>query len=236
MNGIIFYSNTGQSKNVADFIFSKTSWELYDLNNPYDRVKAVNTNFERAILIFPIYCQNAPRIITDTLKMLNAKFLTVIATYGKMCYGKVLYDIQERYSAGKIIAAAYFPMNHSYLNESEDVNFEALNCIIDKNLNNSTSAVSIEKTYKNILADVAIGTRSRMGVRLTIDGKKCTKCKKCEAECLYEAIKNGKTNSKCIRCLKCKTNCPSGAISHKNRLPLRLYLSKRKINEIKIYV
>ena len=70
---------------------------------------------------------------------------------------------------------------------------------------------------------------------MIINNNKCNGCKKCENECLYAGIKNGKFTNKCIRCLKCVCNCPLSALRHKNLLPLRLYLKKKPINKYEIY-
>ena len=215
MNGIIYYSNTNQSKIVAEYFANEMGWDVYNLNQHEQAQKAVNITFEKVVLVFPVYCQNVPDVVKDFLKKLNTRYLTLIATYGKMCYGRVLYEIQKSYTDGEIIAAAYVPMKHSYLQEEIKNNFDELSLVIQKTLNNPKPII-IKKTYKNLFANIGKDMRSRMLVKITFDKEKCISCGKCETECLFNGIKNGNVNSNCIRCLKCVTNCPRGALGFHN--------------------
>ena len=237
MNAIIFYSNTNQSKAIADLLYGELLWNKYDLNDRAHAELLSKSVFERVILVFPVYCQSIPKAVNALLMHLQAQYLTVIATYGKMCYGRVIYEIQKRYTRGKIIAAAYIPTKHSYVNEeTAPPDISLLKDLIKKNISAHPSQVLIERTYKNPFSNVCRDMRSRSGIKIIIDKSKCESCKKCENECLYGAISDGKTNRKCIRCLKCVTNCPNGALTYRPRLPMRLYLKKKQIKEFKIYV
>lgn len=237
MNGIIFYSNTNQSRTVAQYFASKIGWKVYDLNNAEQAREAKNTVFERVVLVFPVYCQNLPDVISAFLPELDARYLTAVATYGGICYGRVLYELQKRYTAGEIIAAAYVPMKHSYLDPKHQTDLDVLYPLILKNrVEGTAEAVVIGKTYKNPFADVAKNLRSRMIVSVDFDARKCVGCGKCERECLFGGIKGHKTNGKCIRCLKCVTDCSAAALSFRNSLLLRAYLKKKPIKEAVIYV
>lgn len=235
MNGIIYYSNTNQSKIVAEYFVNKIGWDLYDLNNYEHTQKAVKATFEKVVLIFPVYCQNIPNVVKDFLKKLNARYLTLIATYGKMCYGRVLYEIQKDYTNGEIIAAAYVPMKHSYLQEETETNLDALSSVIQKTLSNPKPII-IKKTYKNLFANIGKDMRSRMLVKITFDKDKCISCGQCETQCLFNGISNGKVNNNCKRCLKCVTNCPRGALEFHNSFILNIYLKKKPINYCEIYI
>lgn len=236
MNGIIYYSNTNQSKAVAEYFVKKLGWDIYDLNQRDQAQKAVDTTFYKIVLVFPVYCQNVPDVVKDFLKKLEARYLTVVATYGKMCYGRVLYEIQNSYTVGKIIAAAYVPMKHSYLQGEIENNFDSLSLLVQKTLSDHPAPIVIKKTYKNLFANIGKDMRSRMLVKISVDKNKCTNCAKCQSECLFNGIENGEVNSNCIRCLKCVTNCPLGALSFHNSLPLRMYLKKKPINKLEIYI
>ncbi|MDE7158765.1 MAG: EFR1 family ferrodoxin, partial [Clostridiales bacterium] len=216
MNAVVYYSNTGQSKRVAEYFADKTSLELFDIIGLSECV------FDKLILVFPVHCQNVPDCVKHFLKRLQVNNLAVIATYGRMCYGNVLNYIQRRYDHN-IIAAAYVPTKHSYLDESGFDGFDKLALIIDK-LNNSTdkpnnsARVKIPRTYKNPLSDFCKGWRSRAGVKLYKD-ERCDNCGACDSVCDNGAIKNGKPNRRCIRCLKCVTACPNKALHFATRLP-----------------
>lgn len=226
MNAVLYYSNTGQSKRVAEYLAQQTSFELYDI------VGLTECVLDTAILVFPVHCQSVPDIVKDFLARLTVNNLAVIATYGRMCFGDVLHYIQRRYNHN-IIAAAYLPTKHSYLNENGFDEFERLGEIITKL--NDPSPVKISKTYRNPLSDFCKGWRSRMGVKLYKDGR-CDECGACDSVCDNGAIKNGKTNRKCIRCLKCVESCPQGALHFSLRLPMRVYLRKKKVDDLIIYV
>ena len=46
----------------------------------------------------------------------------------------------------------------------------------------------------------------------------------------------GKPGRDCIRCLKCVSVCPQGALTVKMGLPMKLYLQKKKENELILYI
>ncbi|MDE7163805.1 MAG: 4Fe-4S binding protein [Clostridiales bacterium] len=227
MNCVIYYSNTEQSKTIAEYFSQKTSFPLFDINNlsSYD--------FDTVILVFPVHCQNIPKPVKCFLAKLQVKTLTVIATYGKMCYGNVLYEIQKHYKHN-IVAAAYVPTKHTYLTESGFNDFNALCPIISKI--SDPTPITIPKSYKNPLSNICMGLRSRIGVKIRKDYNNCNNCGKCNAVCNNNAITYGKTNRKCIRCLKCVENCPTHALHFINRLPMRIYLSKNKTDKTVVYI
>lgn len=226
MNCVIYYSNTGQSKRIAEYLAEKTTFPLFDM------FQLTEYDFDTAVLVFPVHCQNIPDHVKNLLKLLRTKHLAVIATYGKMCCGNVLYEIQKRYRHN-IIAAAYVPTKHSYLTENSFTDFEALTPIISKI--HDPAPITIPKSYKNPFANISIGLRSRLGVKIIRD-EHCDNCGTCNAVCNNNAIVNGKTNRKCIRCLKCVTQCPQNALHFINRLPMRMYLRKQKTDKIVIYI
>lgn len=236
MNGIIYYSNTNQSRTVAAYLSDLTGWTLYDLGCHAQAKRAASIAFERVVLVFPVHCQRVPDAIADCLRELRAKKLGVVATYGKMCHGNVLYEIQKKYLAGDIVAGAYVPMQHAYLPASEPTDLEVLRELAAKITEPVPSPVHIPRAYKNPLADLFPKARSRMGVSVRINPERCAKCGKCERECTEGGVMDGRFTSKCIRCLKCAVNCPAGAIVHRNRLPMRLYLEKKPKEQAEVYL
>ena len=155
-----------------------------------------------------------------------------MATCGIICHGYVLQEIQKGYGHN-IIAAAYIPTRHSYLSDEEFDRFDELQPLLDKICN--PVPVAVPKSYKNPFADILKGWRSRVCVKLYRD-KNCDGCGVCNSVCPYGAIKNGKPSDRCIRCLSCAAHCPKNALHSANRLPLRLYLKKKKTDKPEIYV
>lgn len=227
MNAVIYYSNTEQSKKIAAYFAEKLGFPLLDMT------QIETFDCEHAVVVFPVYCQNIPTAVKLFFEKLNAQWLTLLATYGKMSYGNVLYEVGRRYAKNNIVAAGYIPTKHSYLDEKEFDRFEELQTIFDKI--KRPSPVRIPRSFKNPLADLAPAWRSRAGVKLERSSA-CIACGKCEAVCPQGAMRNGRIGRKCIRCLKCVTNCPTGALRFCNRWPMRVYLSKKKVDKLVLYV
>lgn len=228
MRVVVYFSNTGESKKIAAVLAQKTGFALRSLE------ECNETEFKRLILVFPVYCQNIPTPVKAFLRSTKSEGLTAVATYGRMCYGNVLKELQGENSANHhMIAAAYVPTKHTYVAEESFSDWERLEPLIAKQ--NTLTKVEIPRSYKNPLANFGMGLRSRMGVRLK-KNTRCIGCGLCERECVYQAMKNGKPNKKCIRCLRCVARCPVQALEFSCRAPLKLYLKKKKINALILYV
>lgn len=226
MNCILYYSATGQSERIAKYIAGKTDFKAENI------LTLEYKEFDNAVIVFPVHCQNIPAPVKKLLKEITVKNLTVIATFGRISHGNVLYEIQKKYSHN-IVAAAYIPTRHSYLSDREFNRFEELNALSDKIL--SPSPIVIPKSFKNPLSNILKAWRSRLGVKIYCD-KNCNGCGICEKACPFGAIKNGKPNRKCTRCLACVAHCPKNALHSANRLLLRLYLKKKKTDKIEIFI
>ena len=227
MNAVVYYSNTGQSEAIAGYFAEQLEYPLADIEaNP-------GNCFQNLVLVFPVHCQNIPDAVKAFLKRIAVENLTVIATYGKMCCGNVLYEIQKKYQKN-IIAGAYVPTKHAYIrNDRPFFDFDGLAKILQKIQN--PSPCPIPRRYKNPFAALFPKLRSRLGLQICRNGK-CNGCNLCAARCSLGAITSGVTNRKCIRCLKCVAVCPRHALDVKIRLPLKLYLRKEKKNETIIYL
>lgn len=227
MNAVVFYSNTGQSKSVAEFLSNQLGYALMDIE------EVVLEEYENLVLVFPVYCQNIPDLVKGFLRKITVVNLTTIATYGKMCPGNVLYEIQKKYCFN-IIAGAYVPTKHSYI-EEDDIfdDFEKLSLLIDKIQN--PSLVQIPTRYKNPFANAFPKLRTQIGLKIKKSAD-CNGCNQCGMNCSCGAIRNGVTNSNCIRCLKCVKICPHQALKVQKGFWLKTYLRKKKMNEIIIYV
>ena len=227
MNAVVFYSNTGQSKAIAAYFANQLGYQLEDIESK--RVE----HYRNLVLVFPVHCQNIPDIIKTFLKNVSVDNLTAIATYGKMCCGNVLYEIQKNYQKN-IVAGAYIPTKHSYVNnDTAFCDFAQLEPLVQKI--KEPSHIQLTKLYKNPLADIFPKLRSRLGLTIQKSAD-CSGCNLCAERCSFGAIKSGKTNRNCIRCLRCLKSCPHQALKIKLGLPLKLYLRKKKTNKLIIYV
>ena len=227
MNAVVFYSNTGQSKVIATYFANQLGYPLADME-----IKCAEY-YQNLVLVFPVHCQNIPDIVKSFLKNISVENLTVVATYGKMCCGNVLYEIQKNYQKN-IVAGAYIPTKHSYIdNYDAFCDLDELKPIVEKV--KEPSYIQLPRLYKNPLADIFPKLRSRIGLAIQ-KSENCNGCNLCAERCSFGAIKSGTTNRKCIRCLKCVESCPRQALKIKLGMPLKLYLRKKKSNKIIIYV
>nr|MBE6544666.1 hypothetical protein [Oscillospiraceae bacterium] len=225
MNAVAYFSCTGESKKIAEHLAGELDFNLFEIR------EIGEWEIDNLVLAFPVHCQNIPEPVKDLLCRVRIKNLTVLATYGRMCSGNVLYEIGKKYNSN-IVAAAYIPTKHSYLEEKGFSDFDRLAPLIEKI--KSPSKVKLPKLYKNPLADLLPVLRSRVGVKMIMN-ENCDGCGMCTDRCNFGGIKNGVINTKCVRCLKCVANCPKGALSYRTRLPLKIYLNKKKNNKLIIY-
>ncbi len=226
MNAVVFYSNTGESKTIASHFADKLGYPLLD-------ILGAKEQYESLVLVFPIYAQSIPDEVKAFLKRVTVKHLSVIATYGKMCCGNALYEIKHRYEKN-IVAGAYLPTKHSYIEEDTPfLDFDALDALVEKIRH--PSSVTLPRLYKNPLASLFPNIRGRIGLKIQRTDA-CDGCNVCAASCPKGAIHAGRTDKRCVRCARCVHTCPKGALRIKLSLPLRLYLKRKKKNDIIIYV
>lgn len=176
MNAVVFYSNTGASKEVAAYFAERLDYPLIALE------KASADGYENLVLVFPVHCQNLPDLVKNFLKTTTIENLTAIATYGKMCCGDVLREIQRKYHEN-IVAAAYLPTKHAYIEKDDAFSeFEALEKIVEKI--KAPTLVRLPKLYKNPLSDVFPRLRSRLGLKI-YKTESCNGCGVCAENCPY---------------------------------------------------
>lgn len=225
MNAVIYFSCTGNSKKIAQAITAKTGFESLELTRrTYDGI--LSGAYGTAAIVFPVHCQSYPKFLKRFFKNLNAVNVALIATYGKAHAGNAVYEAAKLIS-GEIIAAAYIPAGHSYLNAEADGE-NVPEALTEKIL--SPSPVVVPKRKKTPFAGVLPSVRSRLTVKI-YRTKACINCNACGEACPYGAITFGKVNSKCVRCLKCVKACPHGALKFKRSRILSRYLKKTHFEE-----
>ena len=222
---IYCFSGSGHSLAVSKELSKLLDCEIRPLDN-----KA--TTEDIAVVVFPVYCQNIPKPVKRFLKGLEAKYVALIATYGKISYGNVLYEAQKLLQ-GQVIAGAYIPMGHTFLDG--DCEFDATQLLPIVGRMKAPRQAAIPKTFKNPLADIFPGLRSRIGVRIKKGGN-CCNCGLCERSCPVGAIRDGRIHSQCIRCLRCVTDCPQKALQYKKSRILDAYLNSYHKEEYVLFL
>lgn len=217
MNGVLYYSNTGACRQIAGYLAEQLHYPLLDMMGT-DAFR-----FENLVVVFPIHCQNIPRAILPILERLTAKNLVVLAAYGRMSYGNVLWECQHRYR-WNLVGAAYVPTSHCYIpNDRPFTQWEKLQFV--EACLKTPRPVAVPRSFKNPLADFFPEIRTRLGIRL-LRNDRCNSCGLCKARC---------GSKKCIRCLKCIQSCPQQALTFRRSFFMRLYLGKPPKDQLVIY-
>ena len=222
---VAYYSNTGESRRIAEYLGKKLGWETVDILKTHIR------EYDRMILVFPVYCQGIPKRVEKFLGSVKIQNLIPIATYGKMSYGDVLRQMQDKFPH-KIVSAAYVPTKHTYSDEERFSEFEKLGEIIENIYGDEE--IKIPRSKKSFWADMLSEERSRMGVKI-IRTDRCTSCGVCTENCPENAVINGITGKNCIRCFRYVENCPGKALEYRLIYPMKKYLSKVRCSDIVIY-
>lgn len=229
MNVVYYFSGSGNTKEVATHIAQELDFPLEEIfKNTPDRT-------ETAVVVFPVYCQNIPKPVKRFLESLESNKIALVATYGRISHGNVLKECEKIVKA-KIVAAAYVPYKHSYLDVNDCYDEVSLKPLINKiKQSNAVDCVKIPRAKNNVFANFMPSLRSRIGVKI-IKTDSCTDCGKCGEICPVNAIKNGIANENCIRCLKCVTYCPNNALSFKLSRILSDYLKRHYDPNAKIEI
>ena len=225
MNAVVFYSNSGESRLIAEYLHSKSLYELIELE------KTSCYDFDNLIVVFPVYCQNIPDVVKEFINKISVSNLSVVATYGKKSFGNVIYEISKLKELN-IISYAYVPTKHTYIDDDfRFTDYSKLDCLLDKF--NNPSKVEIKKYFKNPFANALMLKRSQSNIKI-IKTDKCNGCGICNKSCAF--VDKGVPNNKCIRCLKCVKNCPKKSLIIKKSFMLNVYLKIIKKDKLIIKV
>ncbi len=216
MTKVYYFSGSGHSRTVAEACAELLNCAIAEIHGKTGETPEEHT----AVVVFPVYCQNIPEPVKQFLRKAAAKYMVLIATYGRISYGNVLQEAQKLVR-GDVIAGAYIPMGHTFLDGGCAFDPACLRPIAERIAH--PKSIRIPASAKNALSNLFPGLRSRVGVRIAKNDQ-CNHCGLCAAQCPVQAIKDGRITAKCIRCLHCVTNCPQGALQYRNGWILDQYL------------
>lgn len=213
---VLYFSGSGNSKAVATYLSERLGCKACELKCNYEGSEAV--------IVFPVYCQNIPKHVKAILKRIKLKRVGLVATYGGISYGNVIYEA-EKILNSEVISFCYLKMSHSVLQEEKTFDFSDLEPFIES-LKEGKS-VKVKKEKKNPLANLFPELRSRLGIKI-IKNRNCIACGKCNSVCSIQAIDIGEISGKCMRCLACVYACERCSLEIKLMPITKSYLKLKK--------
>lgn len=227
MNTVFYFSGSGHSKAIAGYFARELSWDMIEIGTglPADCTGT-------AVIVFPVYCQNIPAPVKRFLKTFRPERAVLIAAYGRVSPGNILYEA-KRLLRSPVIAGACIPTGHTFLQKDYSFDADALRPIFGR-IAAPQNAV-IPKLRKDLFADLLPAWRSRVSVRI-VRNDNCIRCGLCRKNCPMNAITDGKPDRRCIRCLRCVTECPQNALRSENSRLLARYLAKYDRREVLLFL
>ncbi len=226
MNGILYFSSTGNSLFVAQLVRDSITGELRYIPS----YKGDGREYDRIIIVSPVYSFGLPVHVFQLLSSLHGTDIYMILTYGGMLSGadRLAYEYAEE--CGLSVRGVYtvkmvenFTLTFStpqFYNKLmlrlASGRIEEIIASITKNENNipkpqKTKRLEYENNKRNwhlIANDFSV----------TEDCVQCGKCiSLCPSNNIY--LQDGKIKfaQSCVACLGCYHRCPKKAIRYKNR-------------------
>ena len=236
---IFYFSGTGNSKHVAEYIKKKTGEELVsiaDCNNARHYTFKLKKG-ERLGFVFPVYYWGLPSVVEEFVKYLRIEPNGRHYTYSVLTCGATTGGADVALS--KLLKKKNIFMNASFALKMVD-NYTPVSTVNDKAKNreiNSAAEEELIKAVNNIECKAsgnynklrgfwpaypvthAAYNATRFTFPLRVNKDDCISCGKCAKECptktiIMECGKPVWINSRCSICLSCVHNCPANAISY----------------------
>ena len=228
MNGILYFSSTGNSLYIAKKIRDAFGGNIFYIPN----YSGCGEEFERIFIVTPIYSFGMPTPVFELFQKLNKNTeIIVIQNYGGMAGGAdwFLYDYAKNRLGLNVIGVYKIKMTENYtlfltvpkyyqnyqLKQSEKRVQKVISDIASDNLRIPKKCKTKEKTYFKNKSNWHLIAKDFSA------NEDCVKCGKCVKICPVQNIffENGKVcfGDKCIACLGCYHRCPQKAIIYKNK-------------------
>lgn len=229
MVGILYFSSTGNSLYISEKIKEKLGGRIIYI----PKYSGNGSEFEKIVLVTPIYSYGMPSHVFDLLPRLDKnKEIIIVQNYGGMVGGADYYVYNYAVQNGINVKGIYtikmpenftltFTMPKFYLRSILNSADARIDKVIDKIINGENfipqKKRTKEKTYLKNKSNWHI-----IGRRFSVSNS-CIKCGKCINICPAQniSLQDGKIvfADRCVACLGCYHRCPEKAI---------VYLYKKK--------
>lgn len=231
---IYYFSGTGNSKWVAEYIASKLGDEPKSIIKDSDGIKTLvkdSINSEVIGFVYPCYCAELPKIFKDWIisnDFSNVKYIWAVCTCGAnsgRSYSQIKKLLPQLMQGRDLIMpdnCVTFAHKPEKVKELLDTAQERSNAIIENIKNKSENY----NTFKSGILSNLLSKSSWIGLtvlgesRKTVDNVKCVSCGKCVKTCPTNNItltpkdeKKISFSNKCAHCYACIQICDSSAIS-----------------------
>ena len=228
MTAVYCFSATGRTRRVAQYMARMLSCQISELSMAW---RPDSYKVDTAVVVFPVYCQSIPLPVRKALPLISASDFILIAAYGRKSFGNALGEAVKLVK-GRVIAGAYVPVGHTYLNEQLETDLSRLDPLLLRIAN--PKPIRIPTSWKNPFASFFPLQRGKLGVRIT-RGKNCDNCGLCTKLCPMHTMVDGKPGKSCIRCLRCVHICPQNALRATLHPCLKQYLNGKRKNDFWVY-
>lgn len=227
MIGILYFSSTGNTLYIAQKIQSRIGGSIKYIPN----YKGDGSEFEKIILVTPIYSYGMPTFVYDIIpKLKKTKELIVIQNYGGMVGGADYFMYQYADEHGLNIKAVYVLK----MPENFTLTFTVPKFYINRILKSADKRID-NLIDRMISGDYRVPKKCKIKINTYLTNKSnwhligenfsttdaCIKCGKCVSICPADNIflEGGKIafSNKCVACLGCYHRCPQKAIVYKGK-------------------
>ena len=192
MTKVYCFSATGRTLGLARALAQKLSCGLEEF--PIQR-KTEPPDCQTAVVVFPVYCQSVPLPVKRCLPLIAAENMVLIAVYGRKSCGNALHEA-ARLTGSRVIAGAYVPTGHTYLNEPAETDLALLEPVLARIA--QPCAVRIPWRFKNPLAAIFPRRRARVGVRIHVSESCACICSGFAAYSCHKTFGNRKTDERLL--------------------------------------